>query len=144
MGEIATPAAGHQNFFAGLIGVIQHQHPFAKVASGCGAHQTRGAGADYDEITGLGHSGYLELGAIVIEQWVRVPTFAESVSPHRLFAAKRLAFGLPADTGAPFFQGQSNETFKPNLHRSYRSHDYCLRRRHLDGDQCARYGTCTT
>ena len=50
VGEIAAPAAGHQDLLAGLIGVVQHQHRAAAVTGAGGAHQTRRAGADYHHI----------------------------------------------------------------------------------------------
>ena len=50
VGEIAAPAAGHQDLLAGLVGVVQHQHRAAAITGAGGAHQTRRAGTDYHDI----------------------------------------------------------------------------------------------
>jgi hypothetical protein len=46
IGEVAAPAAGHQDLLAGLVGVIQQQHPAAAPGGGQRAHQTGRAGTD--------------------------------------------------------------------------------------------------
>jgi uncharacterized protein YajQ (UPF0234 family) len=46
IGEIAAPAAGHQDLLADLVGVVDHQHAATALARGNGAHQPGGAGTD--------------------------------------------------------------------------------------------------
>ena len=50
VGEIAATAAGHEDFLARLVGVIQHQHPMALIGSRGGTHQSGRTGADHHNI----------------------------------------------------------------------------------------------
>jgi hypothetical protein len=54
IGEVATPTAGNQNFLAGLIGMINHQHPLATLTRNGGTHEPGPAGPEDDGIISLG------------------------------------------------------------------------------------------
>src|SRR5690606_20533140 len=55
VGEIAAPAAGHQDLLADLVRVLDHQHPQAALACGERAHEPGCAAADDDGVVGRGH-----------------------------------------------------------------------------------------
>ena len=50
VGEVATPATGHKNLLAGLVGMVQHQHPMALVGRRGRTHQPGCAGTDNHHI----------------------------------------------------------------------------------------------
>jgi hypothetical protein len=50
IGEVAAAAAGHEDFLAGLVGVVDQQHAAAAHGGREGAHQARGPGANDDDI----------------------------------------------------------------------------------------------
>ncbi len=56
VGEIATPATGHQDLLADLVGMIDHQHLAAALAGSKGAHQSGSAGADDQHVATHAHS----------------------------------------------------------------------------------------
>ncbi|MCY1176358.1 hypothetical protein D9M73_166250 [compost metagenome] len=53
VGEVAAPAAGHEDFLAWLVGVVEQQHPAAATGTELGAHQAGGAGAKDDHVGGV-------------------------------------------------------------------------------------------
>src|SRR5690554_7878656 len=60
VGEITAATARHQDFLAGLVGVVNHQHLAAAIARGGRTHQPGGTGADDDYvILGCGYCHYL-------------------------------------------------------------------------------------
>src|SRR5690606_14884439 len=56
VGEIAAPAAGHQDLLADLVGVLDHDRAQAAAAGGDGAHEPGGTAAD-DEDIAIVHRG---------------------------------------------------------------------------------------
>ncbi len=56
IGEIAAPAAGHQDLLADLVGMVDHQHLAAAPAGSEGAHQSGGAGTDHQHVATHAHS----------------------------------------------------------------------------------------
>jgi hypothetical protein len=48
--EIAAPAAGHENFFADLVGAFQHNHTPPALTRRDGAHQPGGTATDDNDI----------------------------------------------------------------------------------------------
>ena len=58
VGEVAATAAGDEDLFAGLAGVIEHEDAAAAAGGGGGGHQPGGAGAEDDDVDLL-HAGYM-------------------------------------------------------------------------------------
>ena len=58
IGEIATATAGHQDFLARLVGVVEQHHLASSTGSGQGAHQACGASAN-DHDFGRAQNGVL-------------------------------------------------------------------------------------
>lgn len=50
VGEVAAPATGHQDFLAGLVGMVEQQHAAPAGSRGHRAHQPGGAGTDDDNL----------------------------------------------------------------------------------------------
>jgi hypothetical protein len=50
VGEVAAPAAGHEDLLAHAVGALEHQHAAAAPAGFDGAHQAGGAGPDDDDV----------------------------------------------------------------------------------------------
>lgn len=59
VGEIAPSAAGNEDFFARLVGMIDHQHMATALPGGCRAHQPGTAGAQYYRVKFPLHSSAL-------------------------------------------------------------------------------------
>ena len=63
VGEVATTAAGNEDFGAWFKGVVEQQHAAAPLAGGDGAHQPGGAGAEDDDVEvadGVEHGGLMK------------------------------------------------------------------------------------
>jgi len=77
--EIAAAAAGHQDFLADAIRMLDHEHAAAAPARCDRAHQAGRAGADYDRVPGFRHAPFPPPcgGAIRTVQ----STVADAVSP---------------------------------------------------------------
>ncbi len=65
VGEIAASAARHQDFLAGLVGMVQHQHMLSAMAGCLGAKQPGSTSAN-DDYVGVLHDGQLSISG-----WVR-------------------------------------------------------------------------
>ncbi len=61
VGEVTTPATGHQDFLADLISMVEHQYLTATLASSNGTHQASGSSTDNNNINLGGKWGQNEL-----------------------------------------------------------------------------------
>ncbi|MNF05339.1 hypothetical protein D3C80_2050430 [compost metagenome] len=60
VGEVAAATAGHEDFLARFVGVVEQQHLTAAFGGAQGAHQAGGASADDDHFGGT-HCKILEI-----------------------------------------------------------------------------------
>src|SRR3546814_2417156 len=73
VGEVAAPAAGHQDLLAGLVGMLDDEHPPAAPPRRDRAHQPCRAGADHHGIECLSHRVSVPAWPAPCPRWLLSP-----------------------------------------------------------------------